>query len=92
MQLINDREYVNEVLGLNTVYRTIRAMLQADSGPVTAYMVARRIQENYGHRFDINPARLWRAVQAVADEELTAISRKPDNLAAALIGLDDNLR
>jgi len=66
-------------------------MLKAE-GVVTGHQVAERVAQNYGHLFDINPARLWRSVEAVAEEELTAISREPESLTGALWGLDDNVR
>ena len=90
---MNDRHFVNEVLGLGLVYTTIRdweTCTETAGQLLNGYNVARFLQGRYTLETPSPP--LWRAVARVADDEINIQSRKPENLVAALVGLDDNLR
>ena len=78
--------------GFAHITRTIRNwehLAAAQGQALTGHSVAHVLAGSFD--FGFNPG-LWRAVAMVADYEIDAISRRPDNLVAALMGLDENLR
>ena len=92
---MDSRNHVNEALGLNVIYTTIRdwdACTATHTQPLTGHNVAHFIHSRYGDQFAYNCPALWRAVEIVADEEIWEAGHAPESLTAALAGFDDNLR
>ena len=90
---MNDRRFVNEVLGLGLIYTTIRdweTCTETAGQLLNGHNAAKFLQGRY--TLETPCPSLWRAVARVADDEINIMSRKPENLVAALVGLDDNLR
>ena len=86
-------DYLNEVWpdGFVIITRTIRGWASPIRGPLTGHNVAHFLATRY-HKNILGVHHIWRAVADIADYEIDIMSRKPENLVAALMGFDDNLR